>query len=130
MAAAGSNPPARPLVFATQAGCAVSGSTQTGLISGSHRAPLITLLMLRAAGTDGGGGRTNRPTGRQVSLPHLKRAPGISLSLCLCARVGVCVCVCVCAQTRSAFTHFPHFAACNALTASYALSLHLNALQC
>lgn len=50
--AAGSNPPARPLVFATQARRAVSGSTHTGLISGSHRAPLTTLLMFCGAETD------------------------------------------------------------------------------
>ncbi len=59
--AAGSNPPARPLVFATQAGSAVSGSIHVGLISGSHRAPLITLLMLHGARTDRG---TDKQTDR------------------------------------------------------------------
>lgn len=88
MAAAGSNPPARPLVFATQAGCAVSGSTHTGLISGSHRAPLITLLMLRAAGTDRGTDKqTDRQTGFTSTLKESARYQPVL--------VRVCACVCV-----------------------------------
>lgn len=66
--AAGSNPPARPLVFATQAGSTVSGSTHTGLISDSHRAILITPLTLSGAGTDRET-NTQGQTGGQVSLP-------------------------------------------------------------
>jgi len=51
--AAGSNPPARPLVFVAQAGGAVRGSsTHTGLISGSHGTLLINPLMLCGARTD------------------------------------------------------------------------------
>ena len=61
--AAGSNPPARPLVFDAQAGCAVSGSTHTGLISGSHRTLLITLLMLCGANMD-------RETDKQTDRFH------------------------------------------------------------
>ena len=95
MAAAGSNPPARPLVFATQAGCAVSGSTQTGLISGSHRAPLITLLMLCAAGTDGGGTdkQTDRQTGFTSTLKESARYQPVAVLVCTRGRVCVCVCV-------------------------------------
>lgn len=106
--AAGSNPPARPLVFATQAGSAVSGSTHTGLISDSHRAILITPLMLCGAGTDG---EMSMQTDRQADrfhFPHKERArePGISSSLCV--RV---------------FVYVENFLTCNARTASYMLSL-------
>jgi len=62
--AAGSNPLARPLVFAAQAGSAVSGGAHTGLISGSHRPPLITLLLLLR------GARTNREMDKQTDRFH------------------------------------------------------------
>lgn len=83
--AAGSNPLARPLVFATQAGSAVSGSTHTGLISGSHRALLITLLMLCSARTDR---ETDKKTdGRTGFTSHLKKEPEWQLSAhaCVCS---------------------------------------------
>lgn len=90
--AAGSNPPARPLVFATQAGSAVSGSTHTGLISDSHRAILITPLMLCGAGTDGEMSmQTDRRTG---FTSRIKKEPESQVSAHAC----VCACVCVCGK--------------------------------
>lgn len=108
--AAGSNPLARPLVFATQACSAVSGSTHTGLISGSHRAPLITLLMFCAAKTDR---ETDRQPARQVHNLHFQLKGALALTIILSLRVYV----------SGVVTHFSHFVACNALTASYMLSL-------
>lgn len=71
--AAGSNPRARPLVFATQAGSAVSGSAHTSLISGSHRALLITLLTLCGARTDR---KMDIETDRQTGFTsQLKKKP-------------------------------------------------------
>lgn len=58
-------------MFATRACGSVSGGAQTGVISGGHGAPLITLLMLCGAQTD-------RKTGRQVDDFHFllkERAP-------------------------------------------------------
>lgn len=108
--AAGSNPLARPLVFATQACSAVSGSTHTGLISGSHRAPLITLLMFCGAKTDR---ETDRQPARQVHNLHFQLKGALALTIILSLRVYV----------SGVVTHFSHFVACNVPTASYMLSL-------
>lgn len=55
----------RLLVFATRVCGVDSGGAQTGVISGSHRAPLITIPMfLRCTER-----QENRQTGGQISLP-------------------------------------------------------------
>lgn len=98
--AAGSNPLAGPLVFAAQAGSAVSGGAHTGLISGSHRPPLITLLLLLLRGA-----RTNRETDKQTDRFHFPLKEK-SLS----TRYQACRYACV------LLSAFSHFVACSVLT--------------
>lgn len=86
--AAGSNPPASPLVFVAQAG---SAHTHTGLIGGGggHGALLMTPLMLCSAGT---GRETDKRTDGQTGYAvYLKRSGRYQ------PVANVCVCVCVCA---------------------------------